>query len=167
MARYIGIPILALAAIMNAAVMSRLQIGGGAPDLVFLVVVSWALLADVRDAMLWAVIGGVMQDWMSIAPLGASALGLVIVVFVADSLFGQVQRGNLLIPPLVAGVGTVVYHLGILIGLRLVGHAVPVPLGLAYVTLPTVIYNVILSLPVFRVVGLIYGWLSPHRVRLE
>jgi rod shape-determining protein MreD len=167
MARYIGIPILALAAIMNAAVMSRLQIGGGAPDLVFLVVVSWALLADVRDAMLWAVIGGVMQDWMSIAPLGASALGLVIVVFVADSLFGQVQRGNLLIPPLVAGVGTVVYHLGILIGLRLVGHAVPVTLGLAYVTLPTVIYNVILSLPVFRVVGLIYGWLSPHRVRLE
>jgi rod shape-determining protein MreD len=167
MARYIGIPILALAAIMNAAVMSRLQIGGGAPDLVFLVVVSWALLADVRDAMLWAVIGGVMQDWMSITPLGASALGLVVVVFVADSLFGQVQRGNLLIPPLVAGAGTVIYHLGILIGLRLVGHAVPVTLGLAYVTLPTAIYNVILSLPVFRVVGLIYGWLSPRRVRLE
>ncbi|HVO71493.1 MAG TPA: rod shape-determining protein MreD [Aggregatilineaceae bacterium] len=167
MARYLGIPILALAAILNAAVMSRLQIGGGAPDLVFLVVVSWALLADVRDALLWAVIGGVMQDWMSITPLGASALGLVVVVFVADSLFGQVQRGNLLIPPLVAAGGTLVVHLGILIGLRLAGHAVPIALGLTYVTVPTMIYNAILILPVFRVVGLVYGWLSPRRVRLE
>ncbi|MBN1967034.1 MAG: rod shape-determining protein MreD, partial [Anaerolineae bacterium] len=128
--------------------------------------VSWALLADVREAMAWAVIGGVLQDWLSIAPLGTSALGLVIVAFVADSLFGDVQRTNVLIPPLVAAAGTVIYHLGILLVLRLDGTLVPVGRGLAYVTLPTVIYHTILILPVFRLTGTLYRWLHPHRARI-
>lgn len=167
MARYIGIPILLLAAVLNATVMAELRIGGGAPDLVFLIVVSWALLAGVQDALLWAIIGGVMQDWFSIAPLGASALGLVIVTFIADSLFGQVQRGNVIIPPLVAAAGTVVYHLGIIASLRTVDVTVPLGDGLLYVTLPTMLFNGLVMLPVFRLIGLIHVWLTPRRVRLE
>lgn len=167
MARYVGIPILLLAAVLNATVMAEFRIGGGAPDLVFLIVVSWALLAGVQDALLWAIIGGVMQDWFSVAPLGASALGLVIVTFTADSLFGQIQRGNVIIPPLVAAAGTVVYHLGIIAALRTVDITVPLGEGLLYVTLPTMIFNGLVMLPVFRTVGLIHTWLTPRRVHLE
>jgi rod shape-determining protein MreD len=167
MGRYVGIPLLALAAILNATLMAELRIGGGAPDLVFLLVVSWALLSNVQEAMLWAVIGGVFQDSLSIAPLGASALGLVVVAFIADSMFGVVHRHNLALPPVVAVAGTVIYHLGTLLVLALVGISVPVGDALRYVTLPTVIYNAILILPVYRAAGLIHLWLTPRRVRLE
>jgi rod shape-determining protein MreD len=167
MARYFGLPIVLIAAILDASVMPELRVFGGAPDLLFLVVISWALLADVGDAMLWAVFGGAIQDTMSIAPVGASALGLVIVAFAADALLGDVRRTNLLVPPLVMGVGTASYHLVLLIVLRLGGHAVPVGEGLLTVTLPTVIYHVLLSVPVFRLMGLAHDWLTPRRVRLE
>jgi rod shape-determining protein MreD len=167
MGRYIGIPLLILAAILDATLMAELRIGGGAPDLVFLLVVSWALLSSVQEAMLWAVIGGVLKDALSLAPLGTSALGMVVVVFVADSLFGDVRRNNLVIPPVLAAAGTVIYHLGILVVLGRVGYGVPMGEGLLYVTLPTVIYNLILILPVFRLAGLIHRWLTPRRVRLE
>jgi rod shape-determining protein MreD len=167
MNRYVGIPILALAAILNATVMAEFRIGGGAPDLVFLLVVSWALLADLRDAMLWAVVGGVWQDWLSITPLGASALGLVVVAFIADTVFGEVGRTNLIVPPLVVVSGTLVYHLGIILVLWLDGYTVPLPRGLLYVTVPTVVYNGILILPVFRAVGWFHSLLQPRRVRLE
>jgi rod shape-determining protein MreD len=167
MGRYVGIPLLALAAILNATVMAEIRIGSGAPDLVFLLVVSWALLSGAQEAMLWAVIGGVLQDSLSLAPLGSSALGLVIVAFVADTLFGEVSHNNIIIPPLVTAVGTVVYHLGILLVLALVGIAVPLGDGLLYVTLPTLIYNLILILPVYRAVGLAHRWLTPRQVRLE
>ncbi len=167
MIRYIGLPAVLVAAILDASVMQELRIGGGAPDLVFLVVISWALLADVNDAMLWGVVGGAIRDTLSIAPIGASALGLVVVAFAADALFGDVRRTNLLIPPLVMGVGTVLYHLGLLIVLRLDGHTIPLDVGLLNVTLPTVIYHVLLSVPVFRLVGLAHDWLTPRRVRLE
>ncbi len=146
----VGIPILIAAAILNAAVMPEFRLAGGAPDIVFMVVVSWALLADVREALVWAVIGGVLQDGFSVAPLGTSALGLVIVAFAADSIFGSIQRGNLIVPPLVAVGGTVIYHLVLLVMLQTVGYSFPTARGLLYVTLPTVIYNTILILPVFR-----------------
>lgn len=167
MTRYIGLPILLLAAVLDASVMPQMRLGGGAPDLVYLIVVSWALLANVNDALLWAVFGGVMQDTLSVAPLGTSALGLVIVAFVADALFGDVRRTNLLIPPLVMGLGTLLYHGADLLVLRLAGHPVPLGDALATVTLPTLIYHVLLSVPVFRTVGLLHDWLTPRRVRLE
>jgi rod shape-determining protein MreD len=166
MSNYIGIPILVTAAILNVTVMAALQLGGGTPDLVFLLVVSWAMLVDLPHALFWAVVGGVTQDMLSVAPLGTSALGLVVVAFVADSIFGDVPRTNLLIPPVVAAAGTVVYHLGILAVLWLVDYRVPLERGLFYVTLPTVIYNTILIVPVFRILGMIHRWLTPHRVRL-
>lgn len=167
MARYIGIPILALAAILNATVMAEIRVGNGAPDLVFLLVISWALLVSVQDAMVWAVIGGVFQDVFSVAPLGTSALGLVIVAFLADTVFGEVSRRNLLIPPLVAAVGTLIYHAGVLVALQMALIAVPVGTGLLYVTLPTMVFNTILILPVFRLVGQVHYWLTPRRVRLD
>ncbi|MBN1200697.1 MAG: rod shape-determining protein MreD [Anaerolineae bacterium] len=163
MSNYIAIPVLMVAAIVNSAVMPEFRLGGGAPDVVFLLVISWGLLVDVRAALTWAVIGGVMQDWLSIAPLGTSALGLAMVVFAADTAFRQVPRGSLLIPPLVAGAGTVAYHLIVLGVLGLTGTTVPIGQGLYYVTLPTVIYNTVLIVPVFRVMGTIHRWLSPRR----
>src|SRR5690606_23370529 len=94
MANYIGIPILLLAAVINATIMPELRLGNGTADLVFLLVMSWALLADVRDAMLWAVIGGMLQDVLSIAPLGTSALGLGIVAFAADAVAARHVRAG-------------------------------------------------------------------------
>jgi rod shape-determining protein MreD len=168
MSNYFGIPILALAAVLNATVMAELRLGGGAPDLVFLLVVCWALLMDVRGALVWAVVGGVMQDMLSVAPLGASSLGLVIVVFAIDSLLAPDDRVSLVAPPVVAAGGTLVYHLALLIVLRMFGEvAVPVGQGLYYVTVPSMIYNTLLILPTLRIMAAIYRGSQPQRPRLE
>lgn len=168
MSNYFGIPILALAAVLNATVMAELRLGGGAPDLVFLLVVCWALLADVRGALVWAVIGGMMQDVLSIAPLGASSLGLVLVVFAIDSLFAPDDRVSLVVPPIVAAAGTLVYQVTLMLVLRVFGGiAVPMGQGLFYVTLPSIIYNTVLILPVLRVMASIYRGILPQRPRLK
>jgi len=167
MRNYAGIPVLLIAVLLNATLMPVFRLGGGAPDLVFMLVVSWAWLADLRSALIWAMMGGVLQDTLSIVPLGTSALGLVLVVFGSDLIFGQIQRRNILIPPIVAAVGTVVYHVLILLVLRVVNLPVPLSTGFTYVTLPTLIYNTILIIPIFRMVGAVQFWLRPRRVRLE
>jgi rod shape-determining protein MreD len=165
--RYVGIPVLILAAILDVTLMAQFRIGGGAPDLVFMLVVSWALLSTLQEALVWAVVGGVVKDALSVAPLGTSALGMVIVVFLVDSLFGTVRRNNLLIPLPVIAIGTVIYHLVILAVLQIVGYGLSVGEGFVFVTLPTMVYNTILILPVFRTMGLVQQWLAPRRVRLE
>ncbi len=167
MARYLGIPVLLFAAMLNATLMAEFRLAHGAPDVVFLLVVSWALLAETRDALFWALVGGVLQDLFSVAPLGTSALGLVTVVFLADALFGQVSPRNFLIPLAVAAVGTLIDHLVILFTLRATGTFVPLQRGLLYVTVPTLLYNLLLILPVFYAVGRVHRWLTPRRVRLD
>ena len=167
MGRYVGIPVLILAAILDVTLMAKFRIGGGAPDLVFMLVVSWALLSTMQEAMVWAVVGGVVKDALSVAPLGTSALGMVIVVFIVDSLLGTVRRTNLVVPVPVIAVGTVIYHAAILAVLQIVGYGLPVGEGLLYVTLPTMVYNMILVLPVFRTMGSVQQWLAPRRVRLD
>lgn len=168
MSYFFSIPILALAAVLNATVMAELRLGGGAPDLVFLLVVCWALLSDLQGALVWAAVGGVMQDLLSVAPLGASSLGLVFVVFAVDSLFAPDDRVSLVVPPVVAVAGTVLYHVVLLLVLRVFGEiAVPVGQGLFYVTLPTMIYNTLLILPALRVMSVIYRGLQPQRPRVE
>ncbi len=168
MPNYIGIPLLLVAAIVNATIMPELRLGNGAADLVFLMVVSWALLSDVREGMLWAVIGGAMQDLFSVAPLGVSALGLVIVAFIADAVFGQVSRGNWLVPLAVVAVGTPLYHMITLGLLRMLDlSAVGLGQGLVYVTLPSTILNLLLILPIFRLMSAIHGRALPLRTRIE
>lgn len=167
MGNYIGIPILLLAAVIDATIMPELRLGNGTADLVFLMVMSWALLADVRDALLWAVVGGAAQDLLSVAPLGTSALGLVIVAYAADAIFGNVSRGNLLVPLVVVAVGTAVYHLITLTLLQVLGlSAVGLGQGLVYVTLPATILNTILILPVYRLMGAVHRLIVPHRTRI-
>lgn len=168
MSVFFSIPIFALAAVLNATVMPEFRLGGGAPDLVFLLVVCWALLSDLPSALVWAVVGGVMQDLLSVAPVGASSLGLVLVVFAIDSLIAPDDRVSLVAPPIAAMVGTALYHIVLLMVLRLFGDiAVPVGQGLFYVTLPVMIYNALLILPTLRLVAALYRGLQPQRTRLE
>ena len=128
----------------------------------------WALLSDLPSALVWAVVGGVMQDLLSVAPVGASSLGLVLVVFAIDSLIAPDDRVSLVAPPIAAMVGTALYHIVLLMVLRLFGDiAVPVGQGLFYVTLPVMIYNALLILPTLRVVAAVYRGLQPQRTRLE
>lgn len=167
MSTYLGIPVLIMAAIIDAAVMPHFQIGGGSPELVFLLVMAWALLVDVREAMTWAVIGGLLRDGFSVAPLGTSALGMVMVVFLVDALFGRRDRNNTLLMLLIAVAGTAIYHVVTLLVLRLTGFYVPIGRGLLYVTLPAIFFNTLLAVPVYRVVAGVREWLAPTVRRIQ
>lgn len=167
MSTYLGLPVLVIAALIDAAIMPFFQLGGGSPELVFLLVIAWGVLVDVREGMTWAVIGGVLRDSFSVAPLGTSALGMVIVVFMMDSAFPEHRRRNVLVPLVMAVVGTALYHAISLIVLRLTGYYVPVGRGLTYVTLPTLILNGVLAIPVYQLVFRVRQWFAPVQRRVE
>ena len=166
MTRYISLPILIIAAILQSTVIPEIRIGGGGPDLIFMLVVSWTLLAGIEEGTVWALIGGIVQDLLNGTPTGTSALGLVALVFVITLAIRPVSRKNLVVPPLVAAVGTAVYHLLLIVLLTVVGRPASISYTLPYVTLPTVLFNTVLMLPVFRVMGAVYESSRPRRVTL-
>ena len=95
MAGYLSIPVLALVVVIQATLMPELSIAGGTPDLVLLVVLGWTLMAGYEQGLVWALVGGILQDLISAVPVGTTSLALVLVVSLAALIVGQVHPRNL------------------------------------------------------------------------
>lgn len=153
MGAYLSIPIMALAVIIQGSVIPQIRVFGGAPDLVFLVVLAWALHMPLEQGLLWAFVGGVLQDILSVNPTGSSSLGLVVVVFGVNLISQQVYRVGW---PLLFGLtfaGTFTYQVILLILMTFVGVKVNFLYDMNYVIFPTMLYNLLFIGPVY---GFIY-----------
>jgi len=139
---------------------------GGRADLIFVLAVSWTLLAGGEQGIVWALIGGVTQDLLTGMPLGTSALVLVVAMFALSQIAGQIGRANLIVPLLAIGIGTGIYHLLMIAVYAVLGRSAPLTYSLINVTLPTLVLNLIIILPVFRVMGRLYQAITPRRVTL-
>src|SRR5512147_1633012 len=105
-----------------------------------MLVLSWMMLADTQEGIIWAMVGGITQDLISGLPTGTSALALVIVAFLVNLVFGPIAHNNLIIPPVVIAAGTVFYHLLLIALLAVLGRSVPISYTLTYVTFPTLVF---------------------------
>lgn len=164
MSGYLSIPLFAVAVIVQSSILSQLRIGGGQPDLVLVLVLSWALMAGFERGVVWAIVGGVTHDLVSDIPIGTTSLALVIVVALAVAVMGQVNPRNLLYPTVAAGPATLVAHLVVLVVLTLVGRPLPIGEMLGYATLPAMVYNIVMIPVIYRILGSIYGASRPRRI---
>lgn len=149
MGSFLSLPLLALAAIIQASVVPHIRVLGGGPDLVFLMVLAWAVHAPLEESVVWAFTGGILQDLMSAAPVGTSVVGLVLVVFMVYTVRGQVYSVSL---PLLAGLllaAVAVQQVTLLALLLLSGLRLDIVRDLNYVVIPTLVYNLVVFWPVY------------------
>ena len=149
MGRFLSLPILIIAAALQATVIPQIRLLGGGPDLIFLLVLAWSIDADLEEGVIWAFVGGILQDLMSFAPLGTTSFGLLILVFAIGGLGRQVyQIGFILLIGLVL-FGTLFHQLVLMVILFLTGHNIAWLTDLAYVVAPTIFYNLLFILPIY------------------
>ncbi len=167
MSLQLGIPLMLAAALIQAIILPRLRMYGGQPDLVVLIVLSWAVFDEAQEGMVWAFIGGLFLDLFSGAPLGISSLVLVPITYLVGLTEARVYRTTILLPLLLAGGGTLAYHVIYLLAIRfLAGMSVAWLLVPWYVTLPSLLFDMILILPILRVLRQWYDKLHPRQVRI-
>jgi len=162
---FLAFPILIIAAVLQAVLLPHTGLIGGGPNLIFLLVLAWALNAPIEQAFFWAVIGGVATDLLSAAPLGTSALGLVLIVFVMNLFLGQFYELGLLLLVLMALFGTFAFEFYRMVALdayQVLGYIpADAPFSITWgndianVIAPVMIYNVISILPVYGVLRLL------------
>jgi len=146
----IAVPLLALVAILQSAVVTRFRILGGGFDLLLVVVLAWNLVQRESDGPIWAFIGGLLADVLSGGPLGASAFSLTTISLIIAFSEGRFYQTNWIVAVLASIVGTILYHLLYLSVLALTGHLVNWADTLTLVTLPSTILNLLLMLPVYQ-----------------
>ena len=162
----IGLPLLALAAVIQSTVLARFPIFGGTVDLVLLLSLSWTLIGEWQGGVVWGLLGGLSLDTLSGGPFGATAIGLMIVAYLAGLSEGRFWRSHVLLPLATALAGSVLYHLISLTVLALTGFPVDLGYSLARLTLPAVLLNTLCMLPVYALVRLLHAFAHPAPVTI-
>jgi rod shape-determining protein MreD len=164
MGYYICIPILAVAAALQSSVVPQFRLYSGQLDLVLLLVITWAVQAELEEGLFWAFTGGIMQDLLSITPLGTSSIGMVTIVFGLDFLRRRLFRINLIWLTGTVILGTILQQTVIYLTLLIQGSSYDIIEVLRYVLLPGLFFNLVLLLPVYLVVRLFQRRIYRNRI---
>lgn len=141
-----------VASLVQAVLVSSLVVGGGAPDVLLLVVISVGLLRGAVPGALAGFLGGLVIDLLTLDTLGLSSLVLTLAGFWAGRYAETTARGRHL-PALVAAPAITVLAAVLASALRyLLGEEVVVQQALVAALLPTLLLNIALALPVHALV---------------
>jgi len=145
----LSIPTLGLIAILQSAVVSRLPLNHGAADLVLVVLVAIALQKNVSTSWQWSIVGGLFMDFLSGLPFGIFTGSYLLATGLALIIRERIWRFSFLMQLLVVFFGTMVSHTLSFLVLFLQGSGISLGIVLQTVTLPSIILNFMISLPIF------------------
>jgi rod shape-determining protein MreD len=145
------------AVVLQAAIVSALEPGGGAADLVLVTLTATALL---RGAIFGAAAGfyaGFLLDAATLETLGLSSLLLTLAGYWIGRYGETTGRDRAHAPLLAIGIVTVLYALGGLAMLYLLGDAVSARSGLLNALPPQIVLNLLLTIPVYALCRRIFA----------
>lgn len=170
MGRYLSILVLGLSAALSASIIPHaitflvsllgsfvpvLEQTRGQLNLVMLFVLCWSVRAELTESLIWALVGGLAVDLLSILPLGATSAVFIIFAFFINSVARQLFRVRILFLVAVTPVATIILTLVTLFALALGGLSYDILTVARFVLIPSIIYNLAALVPVYAVVRLI------------
>lgn len=162
MRNLVAVPVILLAVILQSAMISRIYLLSGMADLPMVLLAAWALQDEVDSAWHWAIAMGVLVGFVSGIQWFVPVIGYIIVVGLAQILQRRVWQAPLLAMFTITFLGTIVLSILSLAVLRFVG--VPMAVGdvLGLLTLPGVLLNMLIAIPVYAVMRDLARWVYPN-----
>lgn len=161
MRNLIAIPVIILSVILQSAVVSRLTLLSGFGDLPLVMLAAWALQDDVDSAWHWAIATGLVVGFISGINWLVFVIGYVAVVALSKILRMRVWQAPLLAMFSVTFLGTILMDMLTLGVLRLSGVSIPLQDAFGLLTLPGVLLNLLLAVPVYAVMRDLAHWAYP------
>lgn len=166
MAVLIALPILGILMVFQTTLVSQMPLLHGTADLLLIVIVSWAMQPRVQTAWHWSIIGGLMVNIASALPLAVPVIGYSVTTGLALLLRQQVWRVPILAMFVIIIVGTLITHGVSLFALRVVGYPIPIAGALNLITMPSLLLNLLLSVPAYALIGDLANWLYPEEIEV-
>jgi rod shape-determining protein MreD len=161
MRNVIAVPVILLCVILQSAVISRVYLLSGIADLPLVMLAAWALQEEVDSGWHWAAATGLLVGFISGLPWFVPVFGYVAIVALAQIFQRRVWQAPLLAMFSITFLGTIILSVLSLIVLRVAGVSLPVDDVLGLVTLPTVLLNMLLAIPVYTVMRDLARWVYP------
>jgi rod shape-determining protein MreD len=143
-----------VAAMLQIVIVSAFLVAGGAPDVLLVVVVALGLLRGATAGAVLGFFGGLVVDVVTLGTLGISSLVLTLAGFWSGRYAETTGRGRSLAP--LAAVGVIAGLFGFVLHYML-GEDVDARHSLLTALVPALVLNLLLALPVHRVLRAIVG----------
>lgn len=161
MKNLVAFPLLALALMLQTAVISRISLLSGTADLVLLILVAWALQEQVESAWHWAALAALLVGFVSAGPPVIPIIGYFLAVIFARFLIRQIWQTPILALFSVVFFSTLVYHSITYLVLLIAGTPLPFEDVLALIMLPSVFLNLLLAIPIHSLLRDLALWVYP------
>jgi len=162
-----SIPFLGLLVVIQSAVISQMRLLNGVADLMLLVLAALAVQDNVRNAWLWALVGGLIATLASALPFGVLLGSYLAVSGLALLLKRWFNKAPLLALLIVVFTGTlIVQGTSFLAVVLLQGGSLPLGQVINLITLPSLLLNLLLCLPLFLIVRDMAAWLYPRELEV-
>ena len=140
--------VMVLTVSLQSTVIPAISAGGVHPDFVMVVVVLAALMGGRETGVLCGVVGGLLQDLLSVGPFGVHTLTKMTLGLLLGFYERKVNQGNLLLPMLAIVAGTV--GSGVLSALFLLAYGLAGAIPALFLRMaPVTAYHLLLAAPVY------------------
>jgi rod shape-determining protein MreD len=157
----VAFPILILSVVLQSAVVSRVTLLAGFADLPLVLVIAWAIQDGVASAWHWAVLAGILTAFVSGLPWLVPLAGFLAAVFLARVLQRRIWQAPLLAMFSVTFLASLLFHVFSYIVLSIFRSPLPFGDSFSLVTLPSVLLNMLLAIPVFWLMRDLARWVYP------
>ena len=161
MRNLVAVPVILLTVILQSAVISRVYLLSGIADLPMVMLAAWALQEEVDSAWHWAAATGLLVGFVSGIPLLVPVSGYLAVVVLARMFLRRVWQAPLLAMFSITFLGTLLVSLLSIAALGLSGVELPIGDVLGLLTLPAVLLNLLIAIPVYAVMRDLARWVYP------
>jgi rod shape-determining protein MreD len=161
MRNLVAVPVILLSVILQSAVISRVYLLSGIADLPLVMLAAWSLQEEVDSAWHWAAATGLLVGFVSGIPWVVPLAGYIAIVLVAQIFQRRVWQAPLLAMFSITFLGTIIVSFLSLAVLRFAGVPLQISDVLGLLTLPSVLLNMLLAIPVYAVMRDLARWVYP------
>jgi len=147
--------------ILQTAIFSQISLIAGTPDLILLFLAAWSLQEKAKYAWIWIVVTGFLVSIISAMPFYAPLIAYLGVFGISKLLQRQVWRIPLLTMFIVSFLGSLFQGLIYVIILKISGSMITWGQSLDAVILPSILLNLIFTIPIYAIVSDISGRVFP------
>ncbi len=161
MRNLVAVPLLILAVVLQSAIIPSFALLSGYADLLLVVLAAWALQEGVDTGFQWALLAALMISLVSHLPWFIYVAGYVGIVLLARVLQKRVWQVPMLAMLIVTFLGTVFMHLLTFVYLQLFGQGISFSDAMGLVTLPSLLLNLLVAIPLFGMMRDLARWVFP------
>ena len=158
----VGLLLLLVAALFQVTLMMRINLLQGSADLVLLVLVAWMLRPGTRPTWIWGLPTGLMIGYASALPDYIPLIGYLAAAGICQILHTRIWQVPLLTMVSATLLGTIAVHLTTMVYLWLSAQPIDPVEILNLITIPSMLLNLILVLPINALIGEVNKFLSPE-----